>query len=366
MELERGRIGYSQLALLMIGYVIGPSIILVPAANANQDAWIAILLSIIEGIILFLAGMVLSTRFKGKNLVQINKIVYGPYVSKLISLAYLWFLFHVSTLILTTFKDFFLVTTLPQTPSLVITMVIMLVCAYAVKNGIEVIARCGQILVIASIFSFFISTFFLVKQYHMENLLPVFEIPWKNLLAEQHGAATFLFGDTIVFLMIIPYLNPKNGKGIFKLTAAAFFLGGLLVAMVAIRNIGVLGMMNRINLYPTFQADRLINIGNLLTRLEIFTVTGFLAMGFINLSILFYATVLGGAELFGLRSYRPLILPVGILIALVAVINFKNITGVTRFAQQIYPIYTLPFQVGLPLLTFIIALVRGLPDKRGA
>lgn len=363
MGLEQGKLGYSQLLLLMIGYIIGPSIILVPAANAGQDAWIAILLSIIEGLILFLASMVLSGRFKGKNLVQINEIVYGPYISKLISIAYLWFLFHVASLILTTFKDFFLVTTLPRTPSLAIMMIIMLVCAYAVKNGIEVIARCGQILVVVSIVSSFLSSMFLLEKFSIENLFPMFEISLKNLLIEAHGAATFLYGDMVVFLMIIPCLNHISGRRIYKWVAMAFLLGGLFIAIISIRNIATLGMMTKINLYPTFQADRLINIGNLLTRLEIFTVTGFLTMGFINFSTLLYATVLGGAELFGLRSYRPLILPIGILMVLVALMNFKNITGVTLFARQIFPIYSLPFQVGLPLLTLIIALVRGLPKR---
>lgn len=363
MSLEQGKIGHPQLVLLMMGYIIGPAIVIGPGAQANQDAWIALLLSIFEGVLLFLMGVILNIRFKGKNLAQINEIVFGPYLSKLMSLAYLWYLFHIGSLVLATFKDFFLITTLPQTPEIITTAIVILVCAYAVKNGLEVIARCGQILVFASIAAFLGSTLLLLKDIDLNNLLPILETPAKKLFMTVHESAVFLFGDTIVFLMVIPYLDNKSNKRTIKSVITAFLISGLFITFVSIRNIGVLGPMNGIFLYPTFQTDRLINIGNLLTRLEILTVTGFITMGFINLSTLLYATALGGAQLFGLRTYRPLILPISILMTLLALLNFRNVFGNLAFAQQIYPVYALPFQVGIPLVTLIVASIRKLPKE---
>jgi len=63
MSLEQGKIGHPQLVLLMMGYIIGPAILIGPGTQANQDAWIAILLSIFEGMLLFAIGIILSIRF---------------------------------------------------------------------------------------------------------------------------------------------------------------------------------------------------------------------------------------------------------------------------------------------------------------
>ncbi len=361
MPLEQGKIGNSQLTWLMIGFIIGPAILLVPGSQAKHDAWLAILLGMLEGMLFILISVVLSIKFKGKDLIRINETVYGPYLSKFISLAYIWFLFHAGSLVLVTFKNFFSTTTLPQTPEAVTVILIILAGAYAVKNGIEVISRSGQLLSFTMILPFFVSFLLLIKNIDFRNLLPLLEAPLPKLATAAHSASEFLFADTIAFMMIFPYLNNQKKGRITAPVISAVIFSGLFLTIVSIRNIGVLGPMNEVFLYPTFQADRLINVGNLLTRLEILTVVGFLILGFVKITVLLYTTVLSGAQLLGLRTYHPLILPVGILMALVALINFKNATGNIEFIQQIYPLYALPFQVGIPLLTLIIALIRGLP-----
>ncbi len=361
MSLEQGKIGNSQLILLMVAFILGTSIVLVPGNQANHDAWIAIILGLIMGIFFALIFIFLSNRFKGKNLIQINDIVYGPYFGKLVSVSFLWYLFHTGSLGTNAFKYFFSATILPQTPDIVLMGLLILICSYAVKNGIEVIARCGFILVLAAIVSFLGSSLFLIKDFQISNFFPILETPVKKLLLAAYGASIFPFAEISVFTMIIPYLNSKRNVIFPVLTA--LLIGGLFLIGMSIRNIGVLGPMNNIYVYPTFAADRLINVGNLLTRLEILTVIGFLTLGLIKISTVLYITVLGSAQLLGLRTYRPLILPIGILMVIVALFNFKNTTDDLAFAQKIYPIYAFPFVVGIPVLTLIIAMIRGLPKN---
>ena len=90
MELEKGKIGNYQLTLLITGFLIGSSIILSPGGRAKHDAWLAIVLGMIEGIMFALIYAYLSKRFQGKTLIQINEIVYGPYIGKCVSLMFLW------------------------------------------------------------------------------------------------------------------------------------------------------------------------------------------------------------------------------------------------------------------------------------
>ena len=361
MALENGRIGSLQFILLMIGFILGSSVVLMPGQAAGHDAWIAILIGMAEGILFALVYSILGSRFKNKTLIEINEAVYGPILGKLISLAFLGYIFHLGSLVIGNFKDFLSATILPQTPYAVLVILITLVCANAVKNGVEVMARCGQVLVPIITGFFIITVIFLMKDINLKNLQPILEVPLKDLLMAAHGAASFPFAETVVFIMLIPYL--KKNQGALLIVVKGLLLGGTLLVLVAIRNSSVLGTLAGIYNYQNFQTDRLINVGHLLTRLEILTVIAMVTMGFIKIAVLLFGTVLGSAQLLGLRSYRPLVVPIAILMMILSLINFKSVTENIAFAQQLYPIFAMPFEIGIPLLTLLVAVIRKLPPE---
>jgi spore germination protein KB len=360
MELEKGRISNSQMILLILGFFWGITIIFSPGGQTGRDAWIVILLGMVEGIVFALTYIFLNQRFPGKTLVQIHEIVFGRYIGKFISLLLLWYFFHLNSLVISTFKEFILITSMPRTPDIIFSIFILLVCSYAVKSGIEVIARCSQILVPLIIGLFFIISTFLIKDFNLKNFQPILDIPVKDLLSAVHGVAIFPFAETVVFGMFIPFLqNKQTSPSTF---IKGLILGGILLVLQAVKNTGLLGSASEIYFFQNFNADRLINLG-FVTRVEILTVLAILTMGFVKITVLLYGTVLGGAQLLGCRSYRPLIIPVAVLLIILAQINFRNVTEI-NFTQQIYQIYALPFQVGIPLLTLVVALIRRLPKFR--
>jgi spore germination protein (amino acid permease) len=362
MELEKGKIDNYQFVILIIGFLLGSAIIFSPGGQAKHDAWIAIILGMGEGIIFALIYGYLSKRFQGKTLIQIHEIVYGPYIGKLISLMFLWYLLHLDSMVVENFMDFLSITTMPRTPDAILSILLMAVCAYAVGKGIEVIARCSQILVPLIIGLFFFVLALLIKNINLKNFFPILEVPFKNLLVAAHGAASFPFAETVAFMMIFPFL--KSNREVPAVVIKGLLIGGFLLVLQAIRIYGLLGATAGLYAYQNFQADRLVNVGTLINRLEILAVIGSVAMGFVKIVVLLYGIVLGGAQMLGLRSYRPLIIPVAILIIILAQINFRNVNENIMFAQQIYPIYALPFELGIPLFTFIIAFIRGLPKKQ--
>lgn len=361
MSLEKGRISGSQLVWLMMGFIFGSSLILTPGETAEHDAWLAVLIGLAEGSVFALVYILLSRRFPGKTLIQINDLVYGPYLGKLLSLSFLWYLLHLASLVLVSFTDFFTALIMPETPTLVFVLLISMVCAYAVRNGVEVISRCSEVLVPVTVFSLLLTFLLLVKDMEIKAFQPVLEVPAGRLFWAAHSAATFPFGETVAFLMIIPFLNKPQKTTASVLTAlvsAGFFL-----LMTIIRNTGVLGVTERAFAYPSFEAVRLVNIGRFLTRVEILVAINFLTMIFLKIAVLFYGTVLGTAQLLGLRSYRALTLPIGVFIIILSLINFAGVPENFEFAREIYPIYALPFQVGIPLVTLILALIRKLPRR---
>lgn len=363
MQLEKGLIPSSGLTMLMIGFIFGSTVILPPGREAAQDAWIAVILGTVEGMLIARLYIALSLRFPGKTFVEIAEIVYGPVPGKLVALFLMWFLFHLGSLVLDDFGRYFTALILPETPDVVFMLLIVLSCAYAVKHGIEVITRTSQVLVPIAIFFTFFVTVLLVNKLDLKNLQPVFETPLPKLFWAGHAAATFPFAETVAFVMVLPYLNNKHEAhpAVFK---GMLFAGAILV-MTVVRNTAVLGATAELFIYPSSQATRLINIAEVFTRLEAIIAYNFLTMGFLKIAVLLYGTVLGAAQLFKLKTYRPLIIPTSILMLVQAKLNYDNTPAMVHFAQNVYPIYAVPFEIGLPLLTLLIAIARKLPQGQG-
>jgi len=363
LKLEKGKIDGRQLMTLMAGFLFGSAVLIYPGQWAGNESWIAIWGGFVEGCILLLVYIALMSRFPGKNFVEIVKEVYGRFLGNLVALFFLAYLFHLGSLVGTNYHDFIKLTMLVQTPSSVILLFNSLVIVYAVRKGIEVIARCSEGMVVLLCVFYVIIFLMSCSQIEWTNFLPFFSAPLAKVLWATQMTGSFPYGEVVAFLMIFPAVN--NLKEIQKRSLKALLLATLIFSIGSVQTIGVLGDTARLYVYPGFQSGRLINIANVFTRLEIVIGVNFLLMGFLKMSVLLYTTVLGIAQVFNLKSYKPLVLPVGFLMGLAALINFSTVSENIEFNNLVYPIYVLPFQLIIPLITLVVALVRKLPRNGG-
>ncbi len=362
MALEKGRISNIQLSVLIIGFVFGSSVIISPGGKgAGHDAWIACAIGLMEGLLIAWIFTALTKQFKDKTIMEINSLVYGKILGKGISLLFIWYLFHLSALVLTNYTHFFKLQIYPATPNTVTLLLLILVCASTVGRGIEVLARLSIILVPIIILVVFSDTLLLIPHIDFNNLMPVLDVPSGKLLLASHGAASFPFAETVAFLMVLAFVD-KPEKAPSAVFGGLLIVGFMLIMAVA-RNAAVLGPMAEITIYPTYLAAQVIDIGDILTRLQVLVAISLITMGFIKITVLLYGTVLGLAQVFNLHSYRPIILPVGILMVIFALTNVGNTQEMVDFAEQGYPFYAIPFQIGIPLITLVVAKLRKLPQN---
>lgn len=357
MSLEKGRISSSQLIFLVMSYMSGISLVIPPGIASKQDAWIAIILGLIEGLFISFIYIYLSNRFPEKTFIEISEIIYGTYLGKLISFVMLLYFFHVGSLIVIDLSYFFNGIFFPGTPVKVFVIVITLVSASAVRNGIEVIARCSQVIIPLIYFTFILIGILLLKDINTENYFPLFETPIKKMAWAVHRTAVFPFAPGL-FLMIIPFVN-KQGE-VKKSIITGSVISALLLIFITLINIGVLGGTASIYTYPTFHTVRLINYGEIINRLEILVALTFLVSGFFHYTLTFYGLTLGSAQLLGLKTYLPLVLPIGVLLTFQ--LHYYNIIESIEY-QNMYPIIATMFKVIIPLMTVVVAIVRKLPGK---
>jgi spore germination protein KB len=363
MRIEKGKITSSQLMFLIAGFIQGSTLTITFAFMvAKQDAWLTVLFSWLVSLPFVLVSIAIAQKFPRKNLVQINDLVYGPYLGKLVSAFYLGFVLIVAGEYLRYLGEFILTYIMPETPIVVILIMFTFVCAWAARSGIEVTARySGIFIVITSIIVIFTSIL-LVKDMKLTNFLPVLETPLKDFIRGTHIMAAIPFGEIYVFLMIIPYLNEI--KQTRSSVLRGFIIGGATLLIITVRDIAVLGVTTAILAQPSFEAVRLIEIAKIITRLEIFVAIALLVTMFLKVSVFYYVIGLGTAQVFNLRSYVPLVPPIGIILITFA-IWMTDSAMEQVYSTAFYPFFTMPFEMLLPSLTLLIAKVRGLSGKQG-
>lgn len=355
MKLETAAISSHQLVYLVFAFLMGSSVILFPGGGAENNAWLAVILGTVEGFIFLSIYNWLAGQHPGKNLVEINDLVFGPYLGKAISSLYLLFFLYVTAQILRTFAAFFAFI-MSATPLPVFIITLLLISASAVRNGIEVIARLSQIAVIVSLFSFFLDYILLFKDLKISNFLPFMDIPIKDFLLSAQSVAALPFGEAVVFLMIMAFIPKTDEAG--SAMKKAFLWGGLMLMLHATRAVAVHGSLASVFTYPAFSTVRYINIADVFTRVEIIVAIVFLMLGFVKASVFYYATALGMAQICRTNSYRPLVLPIGALIFIVSILVYPEYIYDIIDGSMLFPFYSMIFALLLPLITLIVASIR--------
>lgn len=351
------RINGFMLITLIIGFLLGSSLIYAPGlAEAKQDTWIALFLSIVLGFVMLYIYVKLSEKYPGLTFVEYSEAILGKFLGKIVGFIYIWFAFQLATWVLRNFGDYIVATILPETPLEIVLITFVMISVYAVYKGLEVIARTSQVLVPIFIFSFVMIILLILKELNFSLLMPILNTNPKQLSLATLTNFSFPFSELIIFAMIFPYVNSQHKT--FYTAAIGLLIGGLILLIKTILIIIILGAeFAVIQSFPFHAITRLINIADIIQRLDAITVIGFMMTGFLKVAICYYACVLGIGKLLNLKDHKPLILPIGALMTAYAVVVYPN-SIVENFANKTIPIYTFPIKVIIPILLLIIAVLR--------
>ncbi len=364
MKLEKGVITNAQLTYLILSFLESTVVSMnFSYGVSKQDTWIAALTALVITIPILLGYTTIARKYPGKNLVQINDEALGPFVGRLVSALYIWFLFELMIHYAYFFNSFWITYIMAETPRIAFVIMIVAVSAYAVWSGIETIARCSVIftIIVAATVIFVIAL--LLKDIKISHFLPILDLSPKNFIQSVHIILTIQFCDLLAFLMIFPYT--KDNTKIRKPLLFAFGIGTFMMLVVILINTAVLGarMMNSTSV--SFAITREIDIGHILTRLDVMVALTLLVTVFIKITVFYYVTVLGLAQLLRLRSYRPLIVPIGLIAIAISANLYPSDMEQVYAARYIWPFNAAFFEIVLPLLTLIVIALRKLFKNTG-
>ncbi|CAI6085552.1 Spore germination protein YndE [Cohnella sp. JJ-181] len=350
------RISNLELFALMLVFVVGSLLTLPVGYAAGHDSWISVLIGTFAGLGINGLYAYLCRRYPKKSLVEIAHLILGSWIGKLVGLLYAWYAFYLGSYVLRNFTDMTSAVLLPRTPTVVLGIVMVVLTVWTATKGIEVISRCSLIILLFIFVSTFIGCVLLIPNMEPYNLFPVLDNGWHAILLGAGQIATVPLGETIVFAMLIPYVNRTKFVG--RTVLGAIGASGGLLLVTCFVNIFVLGEIAGEQLFPSYTSFMYISVGDFFERIEPLVFTVWIFNEFTKLSVCLLTTSVAFAQTIRSKDHRVYLLPVGLLILLFSTFLHPSQLDVVEFVKTVWPLYSVPFLLVVPLLLLVVSLFR--------
>ncbi|MGI6686500.1 MAG: GerAB/ArcD/ProY family transporter [Bacillota bacterium] len=363
--LESGKITPGQAGFLMGLTVLGTANLVMPSLTARfagADTWMAVALATFPHILLILVIDRIGKSFPQQSIVTYIRKITGKYLGILIILGYIWYLIFITAMITRTVAEFLLTTFMPDTPIEVFIIVILLLGAWAVKAGLEVLARAATFITPIFLISFAIILLLLVGEMDFSFLKPFLENGFKPVLHATLYPSIWR-GQFVLMLFIWPYLN-KPEQGLRSMLQVAVVIVLLLLSLT-IASTSIFGPLVVTLRFPTFALVEYIDLAGFITRLDAVFMAVWIAGVFIKIGVFYYCLCLILSELLGLMDYRCTVYPLGIIIGALVIIVAPNMVVFDNLFPKVVLPLTLLFEYFLPCGLLGLIFLRGLHKKKG-
>ncbi|PAB57764.1 hypothetical protein CCE28_18255 [Anaeromicrobium sediminis] len=141
-------------------------------------------------------------------------------------------------------------------------------------------------------------------------------------------------------------------------------IGGIVIFLITILCVLVLGHdMTARNAFPSYALAKKVSLGNIIQRIEaIIAIIWFITI-FYKMILHFYGAVLGLAQILNLKDYRPLALPLGMILVALSLVVFPDTVYSGIWNSTTWLPYVLTYGFFLPLLLLIVSLFQK-PKKK--
>ncbi|PLR70639.1 GerAB/ArcD/ProY family transporter [Bacillus sp. UMB0728] len=359
-------ISLSQLMTLVINFLLGSAIIIGVGKGAEQDAWIAMVISTGFGMGIVYFYWFLISRLPGKNLYEIMEHCFKRYLVIPMALLYVIYFLYISSRVVRDFGELIASAILPNTPIEMISLTIALTMGYILYLGIEVLGRTSEIFSPYVVLFVLLLTIFLLASGNLEfsriepvlgeGIMPVAKAVFPSLFV-------FPFGELIAFTVILGKVT--SFKYVKRVSLMGTAIAGLLLTHATILMVMTLGSdaMVRSN-FPMLSAARQVSIGNFIERIDALVVF-IMMLGILIKGSVFLFGALKGLEYVFRLPYRYFALPMSAVVSLFSVLISVNFADHLEEGLVVVPYFVhLPMQFGIPSVLLAVLLWKNRSRKR--
>ena len=351
-------ISLTQLFTIMVNFLLGSAIVLGVGKEARQDAWIAIGIATLIGIGLMYLYYSLNRLLPNKNLFEMMEYCFTRPIAIFISFGYSTFFFFMSCRVIRDFVELISTAILPVTPMEVIVLTFILVIAYIVYLGLEVLGKITEIFTPYLLGFIILLAVFLIGSGKIElhNVEPVLGDGLKPIIKTifPFSLISFPFGELVVFTVILSsvteFKKSKKVSFISVLTAGGFLIMG---SLLMVMTLGADVMQN--GNFPLLSAARMVSIGHFLERIDPIVVF-ILMLGILVKSAVYFYGGLKGLEYVFQVPYRYFVVPISMIIVFFSIVTSENSAEFLDWKVTLTYYLNPPIQLAIPSVIMVMLI----------
>jgi len=359
MNQNTRQLSLNQLTALIILFLIGGSALSSTARYSGQNAWIVVLSAGLFGAIFFTIYYRISKVHEHKGLPDILKSTFGKILGTIVLFIYAGFFLFRTISVGNYMSAMAQQTIMFGANHRVVIVMLMTAVIISTLYGLKVIGRSSEIFLFIIIMCLlpFLLAIFTSDVFKTENLIPVLAEGVPGIVQDVARVTFFPYGELVVFLMLFPFIAPKENKKLLKRSYIAILISVLLMIAINLTIVALIGATLTSNFeYPFYNAMQLAGLKGFLERLDPLAVVIMVAGEYFKLVIYFFVTVLAFQALNKRFNFKIVLTLLVILIFFLAPVVNVHETG---FMMDIVPFRILPiFELAIPLLLWIVSEIR--------
>ena len=350
-------ISLTQLFTIMVNFLLGSAIVLGIGKEAKQDVWIAIGIATLIGIGLMYFYYSLNRLLPNKNLFEMMEYCFTRPIAIFMSFGYSTYFFFLSCRVLRDFAELIASAILPVTPIEVIVLTFMVVIAYIVYLGLEVLGRVTEIFTPYLLGLIILLAILLIVSGEIElhNIEPVLGDGLKPVVKTIFPSLiSFPFGELVVFTVILSSVTEfKKSKQVSLISVLV--AGGFLV-LASLLMLFTLGadVMQNAN-FPLLSAAKRVSIGNFIERIDPIVVF-IMMLGILVKSAVYLYGGLKGLEYVFRVPYRYFVFPISMIIAIFSILTSANFAKFLDWQVTLTHYLNPPIQLAIPSVIMVILI----------
>ena len=345
-----------QAIAILLMFNFGSSVVMGVSTGVAQDSWISLILAVVYAVpVLLMYGRIIALN-PGEGLFDAAQRLLGKFFGKLATLIMSWYALHLGALVLRNFSEFIQVTALQETPQLAVASIMTLIVCMLAGMGGKALGKWAIATAPVVLFIVILTVVLSLNVMTLQHVLPLFEHSPAAIAKDAFQAFSFPFAETVLFLGIADLIRPSDRPtGIYM---SSLFISGFVLLIIILRNLVVLGAaVVSVEYFPSYTAARIIDLGEFLSRIEGSISVNFILAGVTKIALCLITASRGIASLFGVKEWRSLVLPTGLLALMLSIIIYNNTMDMFSFVV-VYPYYAIPFEILVPLALWIASEVN--------
>lgn len=272
MNSKANEISPGQLFIFVVSGQIGFGILSMAsllAEKVGHDGWIAVSIGGLVASISIVLIIGTLKRFDNKNILDINKFIFGKYVGTILNILILAYPTYTSVIMIRMFNDIIRMSVLRLTPPLVITTFIFLPIVYLSWYGLKYVCRYStlKVVLVISVVAYYM---LLMKYFRSTFLRPIGASGFVELFKASFSPYTSFIGYELL-TFIYPFIKDKKKVLKSTLFANTFTVTFYLITVIFITGFFGETMLKQL-IFPVFSLARAYR-APVFERLDLFFIS---------------------------------------------------------------------------------------------